>query len=485
MPLVKQQAEYIEAHGLLKVGQYTGAMNVDAWDRGKWLREFDRNHVLVMTHAIFKDLIYGGIIHLKQVNLIVLDECHHAVKNHMYVQIMKAFDSCSQDEHPRVLGLSASLIPSKCKPGELEDKIKDLEVTLRCRSETAKDLEQVARYATNPDEHRLCYSPSEDDTQIGELRQILEGPLRFLNSFARKDKTEVYDRVKLYLDDCQHILENLGIWCAHKFAKQGLKVLQAATHDIESCLIGDWEESLVHLGVTHLDIFSRKSLHKLETDYTGRVPVTTKVQVLLNYLSRFHQPESLLGIVFVERRTTAAMFNKLLHHKSKENPQLSYIRCDYLVGHNEGKSGTHLRREAHMSIKKQEDVLKKFRKQKINLLFATSVVEEGLDVPKCNLVVRFDFPQNLRAYIQSKGRARAKESAYILMMDTERRDVFFQLSNYQLLELELQSLCHDRPIPGEEEIMKKMEDIVRPYMPFGVLAGTRATLFTALELIYK
>ena len=484
--MVKQQAQYIEVHGLLKVGIYTGALNVDSWHSERWLREFDDHHVLVMTAAIFKDLIYGGIIHLRQINLIVFDECHHAVKNHMYVQIMKAFNSCSQDEYPRVLGLSASLIPSKCKPGMLEEKIKDLEATLRCRSETAKDLEQVARYATNPNERALHYSPSADDRQIGELRQILQGPLTFLDTFAKKDKTSMYDKVKLYLDDCQHILENLGIWCAHKFAKQGLIVLQDAVREGEACYGRDWDESLAYLGVTHLEIFSKKSQRKLETDYVGKLPVTNKVRVLLDFLANSDQSENLLGIIFVERRTTAAMFKKLVRHKSREDERLGYIRCDYVVGHNLGKGGTHLRKEAHMNIRKQEEVLKKFRKQAINLLLATSVVEEGLDVPRCNLVVRFDFPQNLRAYIQSKGRARAKESTFLIMIDGDRQhEISVQLRNFQALEKELQSLCHDRTIPGEEEILKMMEDIVPPYMPFGVEAGTRATICTSLELVYK
>ena len=131
VPLVKQQAEYISAHSLLEVGKYTGDMKVDSWSKERWLMEFNQHHVLVMTRAILKDLLHRGFIHLKQVNLLIFDECHHAVKNDDYVQIMRVFDSCSEEQHPRVLGLSASLLPSKCKPGELEGRVRDLETTLR------------------------------------------------------------------------------------------------------------------------------------------------------------------------------------------------------------------------------------------------------------------------------------------------------------------------------------------------------------------
>jgi endoribonuclease Dicer len=50
------------------------------------------------------------------------------------------------------------------------------------------------------------------------------------------------------------------------------------------------------------------------------------------------------------------------------------------------------------------------------MLFATDVLEEGIDVPECNLVVRFDRPTTFRAYVQSRGRARAKQANYVFML---------------------------------------------------------------------
>ena len=50
---------------------------------------------------------------------------------------------------------------------------------------------------------------------------------------------------------------------------------------------------------------------------------------------------------------------------------------------------------------------------------STNVVEEGLDMRSCNLVIKFDFPDNFRSYVQSKGRARAKPSQYILLAGKE------------------------------------------------------------------
>lgn len=45
----------------------------------------------------------------------------------------------------------------------------------------------------------------------------------------------------------------------------------------------------------------------------------------------------------------------------------------------------------HSQTKSDKDVLRCFRAGEYNLLFATSVAEEGLDIQPCRVVIRFDF----------------------------------------------------------------------------------------------
>ena len=49
-----------------------------------------------------------------------------------------------------------------------------------------------------------------------------------------------------------------------------------------------------------------------------------------------------------------------------------------------------------------------------------------MDVQRCNLVVRFDFIQTFRSYVQSKGRARAKPSKFIAMVDIAEKNKWLQ-----------------------------------------------------------
>ena len=130
------------------------------------------------------------------------------------------------------------------------------------------------------------------------------------------------------------------------------------------------------------------------------------------------QDNKLCGIVFVERRYTALILSEQINIVAKLDHELSFVKSDFVIGHGTG-GRVNFSNETEMNFKKQEEVLRQFRRHKFNLLIATCVVEEGLDIPKCNMVCRFDFPKSFRSYVQSKGRARAKNSCYYILVDRE------------------------------------------------------------------
>lgn len=63
-----------------------GADNVDIWQKPKWLRLFSDNEVIVCTADILVLCLARSFITMKQINLLIFDEAHHAKKNHAYAR---------------------------------------------------------------------------------------------------------------------------------------------------------------------------------------------------------------------------------------------------------------------------------------------------------------------------------------------------------------------------------------------------------------
>jgi len=59
----------------------------------------------------------------------------------------------------------------------------------------------------------------------------------------------------------------------------------------------------------------------------------------------------------------------------------------------------------------------------------------GIDIPKCNFVMRYDFPKNYQSYIQCKSRARAMDALHVLLVPQEgSKELVWQLAQYQYIE---------------------------------------------------
>ncbi|XP_054712281.1 endoribonuclease Dicer-like isoform X2 [Uloborus diversus] len=533
VPLVRQQRNTIAMHTNLRVKDYYGDMNVDSWNKDRWISEFTSCEVLVMTAEIFRIITDHAFIPLERIKLLIIDECHRAQGDHPYRQALKCFASQDRSQMPRIFGLSASLLNGKCKPHHLEKNLKELEKTLQSTIITSSDITEIQKYGTDPDEYVVYYK--EYAHQEKELNQRIIELLNRMKSekdavradsalsctrgeaiYESEESVVFFEKPTRCLNALLATLQTLGPWCASKAAGIFSRELGGILLKTRILMVDEkYRKILEEVNEFLVDFINRCASVGFEFKRNNVDAWPSQLKRLLDILiaakncSRFEpealpvrnisfedDPEefhkmqkqkvqtevkSICSIVFVKQRITAFVLCQWLLEIKKEFPELHFMSPEFIVGH--GTTGIQL---SNMSDKRQMTVLKDFREKNCNILFATSVLEEGMDIRQCNLVIRFDLPQDFRAYVQSKGRARAQNSVYVLMANNADYQKFLcDLCNFKTIEQMLLSKCTDREMPTEEEIATHMaDDKIPPYMPYGS-KGARITMMSAISVINR
>jgi len=131
-------------------------------------------------------------------------------------------------------------------------------------------------------------------------------------------------------------------------------------------------------------------------------------------------------LIFVQTRSTckhlADALNNFFRNEIPNAP-----KCDYVVGHGSSSpakmsfSLEELENDEDdgqvrgMDAGEQREKVEQFESGEVPVLVSTSVLEEGIDVGWCRLVIRYDDAMTVTALKQSRGRARAREGKTILL----------------------------------------------------------------------
>jgi Fanconi anemia group M protein len=125
------------------------------------------------------------------------------------------------------------------------------------------------------------------------------------------------------------------------------------------------------------------------------------------------EPDSLI-LVFTQYRDTIDSIEAVLKHV----PQ---VRCHRFIG--QAAQGT----AKGMPQSEQQRIIEMFRRREINVLVATSIAEEGIDIPNVNRVVFYEpIPSEIRG-IQRKGRTGRSHigNVTILIAEGTRDEAYF------------------------------------------------------------
>jgi len=118
-------------------------------------------------------------------------------------------------------------------------------------------------------------------------------------------------------------------------------------------------------------------------------------------------------IVFAQFRETASIISENLN-------TINGIRAKVFIGQAKRGSGKDQR---GLSQKEQQQIIQEFSQGKINVLCATSIGEEGLDIPEVNAVIFYEPVPSAIRKIQRAGRtARLMQGKLIILITQKTRD---------------------------------------------------------------
>ncbi|KAJ5636201.1 dicer-like protein 1 [Penicillium longicatenatum] len=436
--LVFQQTAVLRNNLSQEIGHLYGAMGPDLWDQMTWEKHLNTNMVIVCTAEILHQALLNAFIKMTQINLLIFDEAHHAKKDHPYARIIRdSYLKVDSSERPKVFGMTASPIDGKVS---IIEAASELEALLHSQIATTSNLSSLRTFIRKPMEETWTYK---------KLKPPLETPLYRVMKEHFGDLKALEPVFRSVLDASSE----LGIWCADKIWAKALA--DDVIPKLEGIINKDYNQDLNTKGGIVRDAQRVKAACEAVKGHQFQHPLesgqlSSKVELLLAILTHhFNQSKEKKCIVFTARRNTAKILKHLCDELGVPN-----IRPGLLVGvRNSDFTGT-------TTFRQQFLALVKFRKGDINCLFATSVAEEGLDIPDCNLVIRFNLYDTLIQYIQSRGRARHEESVYAHMIEMENDHHQKRLQEVQRAEKLMQALCSalpkDRLLLGDEIDMKKV-----------------------------
>ncbi|XP_058829652.1 endoribonuclease Dcr-2 [Topomyia yanbarensis] len=500
--LAKQQAEFIGRNVLYDTSIYTSDRNVDTWKQDQWLQEFAKYKIIVCTSQILLDILKHGYLSIRHINLLIFDECHHGVGEHPMHGVMEQFLRVPKAEHPRVIGLSGMLLYKQVKQvDQVAAELERLENTFQATIATVGSYDaytEVCKFSTNPEESLLSFcaiSPCPEMQEIGRNVQIFIKSVeefhlpKYLNQnkSLQRDLPKPKKQIKKYFNELIYQLHDVGLY-GGSIALLGL-IVQFELDKRES------DSSRLRLLYRACITFCENLRHQMEKRMSGMSPQeqltkfsSIKTRQLIKYLEESymkHHNKQAKTLIFVKRRFSAKVLYHLLKIYFSQTSNADLIVPDFMVGSN-GSMPESI--EQILSAKKDRRVLERFKKNDTNVIVTTNVLEEGIDLQMCNMVMKFDHPETFASYEQSKGRARMKDSKYVVMLDTANKEKFLvQYKLYKDIESELEKCLIgktiNRPDPLDADVHKELYNELIP--PFFTPKGAKLDALSAIQLLNR
>ena len=426
-PLVEQHASFFKETLNIPPGNvvlFTGNTNPD-----KRESMYEKAQLVISTPQVIENDLLGKKINLEKVSCIIFDEAHRATGNYSYVYIAQKY--IEQNPDPLILGITAS-------PGSNTEKIQEVCANLHLKSvEIRTDSDpDVKPYIFDKDiEWKYVSIPIEMKGLKGLMDKVLNDRLTklqelgFLSNFQKRlSKREMLDlqarlQTQLRSFPDQKIYKGISLLAEIFKVSHAIEISETQGASALSKYFERLENEALSKGGSKAakrlmeDLSMRQAVHHLG-GCDGNNPKLNAVKELVKKQIS-DAPQSRV-IVFTNYRDTA----ELVANSLKEVPGIKPIR---FVGQASKYKDTGL------TQKQQVEIIQKFKDGEYNTLVATSVAEEGLDIPATDLVVFFEpVPSEIRS-IQRKGRTGRKHAGrvVVLMAKGSKDEAYHWSSNYK------------------------------------------------------
>ncbi|MBM3282196.1 MAG: DEAD/DEAH box helicase [Candidatus Diapherotrites archaeon] len=399
----------------------TGALSPE-----KRAQVWNESSIITATPQTIENDLLTGKSTLQDVQLLIFDEAHRSVKEYSYVYLAKVFwNLAKQDQHKRILALTAS-------PGSSEEEIQDICKNLFIQHIVVKTLqdEDVKPYVNDINvEWKKVTLPNEFYEIKNYLQKFLHEQLVFfkkigyarnmhsnfirrtdllqLQSQLREDmikygttKPQLYQAVSraaavMKVSHAVTLLESQGIHALHEYFEK----LQHNSKQVGS-------PKAAGLIANHEDVKKAFALEeKLHTLNVEHPKLALLKQILQKQFDE--NPESRV-LVFNHYRDSVGFVTEELN-------KVPTIQAARFIG-----QATKSVKDKGLSQKKQIALLEEFREGKHNVLVASSVAEEGLDIPSVDLVIFYEpVPSEIRL-IQRRGRTGRKAEGRVIILMAEK-----------------------------------------------------------------
>ncbi|MEO2264739.1 MAG: DEAD/DEAH box helicase [Nitrosopumilus sp.] len=346
--------------------------------------------VICATPEVARNDLEKGIVPINQFDLVIFDEVHRTVGDYAYSTIAEKFETSSA----RIIGMTATLPSEKEKATEILTRLRISSVAER--NEESPDVKPYIQETNTewinvelPDELKEIQTllKLSLDERYDSLRknginlssqQSLSALLRirqFVLNQNRRSAKPLFTAIRIHY--ALNMLEVHGVtpflkFCERAHAKKGIGV---------------------------------KDLFEIDPNFTRAIHLAKVAQSNGIEHSKIPKLKEILdsvpgkALIFTSYRDSV----DLIYHK--------LIDLGISAGILIGKSGEH-----GLKQKKQIETVQKFRDGVFQVLVATRVGEEGLDISEVNQVIFYDnVPSSIR-FVQRRGRTGRKDTGKLVVL---------------------------------------------------------------------